>query len=393
MFSSLIITLSLFTSFDGEFIFPLNDKHNHSSSIVECSDGSLLATWFHGTGERNADDVVVQGARKRAGESAWSEVFLMADTPDLPDCNPILFIDGRNTLWLFWVVIQDNHWGGALLKYKRSTDYLGDGAPKWDWQDVIHTRPRELSERFFPVVDEGIVAYADLIELVAPDKKEEFEELRKRGEEKLVQRLGWMPRTSPIMVDDNTIMVGLYSDVFNCSLALFTSDWGETWRCSTPILDKDMLMLGNIQPTFVKKGNGDIVAYMRDNGLPKQIRQSHSTDGGMTWSGVTTLDIANPGSSVSACTLQNGHWALACNDTQTGRHLLTVYLSEDEGATWSLSRTVEEAEADKGSFSYPTLIQGADGRLHLSYSYRRAGEEGSAIKHVCFTEDWIREKE
>ncbi|MHC4074033.1 MAG: exo-alpha-sialidase, partial [Planctomycetota bacterium] len=38
-------------------IFPLQGKHVHSSSIVECPNGDLLACWFHGSGERTADDV------------------------------------------------------------------------------------------------------------------------------------------------------------------------------------------------------------------------------------------------------------------------------------------------------------------------------------------------
>jgi hypothetical protein len=31
-------------------------------SIIECPNGDLLACWFHGSGERTADDVVIQDA-------------------------------------------------------------------------------------------------------------------------------------------------------------------------------------------------------------------------------------------------------------------------------------------------------------------------------------------
>lgn len=48
-------------------IFPLQEKHVHSSSIVECPNGDLLACWFHGSGERTADDVVIRGARLKKG--------------------------------------------------------------------------------------------------------------------------------------------------------------------------------------------------------------------------------------------------------------------------------------------------------------------------------------
>ena len=52
--------------FETDPIFPLQSKHVHGSSIVECPNGDLLACWFHGSGERSANDVQVQGARKRS---------------------------------------------------------------------------------------------------------------------------------------------------------------------------------------------------------------------------------------------------------------------------------------------------------------------------------------
>ena len=85
--------------YESELIFAPNPKHNHGSSIVEAADGTLVAAWFHGSGERQSDDVMVQGARRHPG-GQWCEPFVMADTPDLPDCNPVLFIDPRGTLWL-----------------------------------------------------------------------------------------------------------------------------------------------------------------------------------------------------------------------------------------------------------------------------------------------------
>lgn len=392
MTAFLIAHMALMTaSLQGEFIFPPNALHNHSSSIVETPQGDLLAVWFHGTGERWADDVLVQGARKRAGEAAWSEPFIMADTPDLPDCNPALFMDPRGVLWLLWIVVQDNQWGGSLLKYRTSDDYTQDGPPRWNWQDAIHVRPKELEERFVSVIDEGMQTYGTLLESFIPNLQEVAHDARTRAGDKLHQRLGWMPRTQPIMLNDTTMMLGLYSDVFNCSLAAFTSDWGATWTFSTPILDPEITMLGNIQPAFALRKNGDIVAYMRDNGLPKQVRQSVSTDGGMTWAPITLTGISNPGSSVNVCVLHSGNWVMICNDTMLGRHKLTAYLSDDEGETWKWSRRLEETEFEGGSFSYPTVMQAKDETVHVTYSHKRKDVEGSTIKHVWFNESWIRD--
>ncbi len=172
----------------------------------------MLACWFHGSGERNADDVMVQGARKRKGEESWSEPFVMADTPDLPDCNPVLFIDPRGTLWLFWITVQDNQWGGSLLKYRTATHYEADGPPQWDWQDVIHCRPTNLEPKFLEVVAEAEKKYADYL---AQNERlqSEIAESKTRVENKLARRLGWMTRIHPIMTFGPPDDVGL---VFGC---------------------------------------------------------------------------------------------------------------------------------------------------------------------------------
>jgi len=391
LLSLLVQGMILSTAFQGELIFPMNTYHNHGSGIVETPSGDLLAVWFHGSGERQSDDVMLQGARKRNGEESWSAPFLMADTPHLPDCNPVLFIDQQEVLWLFWIVVQDNEWGGSLLKYRKSTNYDKDGAPIWDWQDVIHVRPLELEERFTRVLEEGMDTYAALLNGI-PELKEKAVDLQGRSREKIHQRLGWMTRTAPILLDEQTLILGLYSDVFNCSLAAFTNDGGVNWRFSTPILDPDLTMLGNIQPAFAKRTNGEIVAFMRDNGLPKQLRTAVSKDGGMTWSSIEFAGIPNPGSSVDVEVLHSGTWVLICNDTIDGRHRLSVYSSDDEGRSWPHSRSIEETEEKGGSFSYPAVIQCKDERIHVSYSYTISGEAGSSIKHVAFTEAWITDK-
>jgi len=88
----IIIILTIFTfqifgqnGFEEELIFPIQTQHVHSSSIVELPNGDLLSCWFQGSGERKANDVVINGARLRKGQKKWSKPFLMADTPGQPD--------------------------------------------------------------------------------------------------------------------------------------------------------------------------------------------------------------------------------------------------------------------------------------------------------------------
>jgi predicted neuraminidase len=45
----------------------------------------------------------------------------------------------------------------------------------------------------------------------------------------------------------------------------------------------DDVFLGLLQPAFAQKKDGTIVCFLRDNGLPKQIRVTESKDNGITW--------------------------------------------------------------------------------------------------------------
>ena len=104
----------------AELVFPLHPQHNHAPGIVELPNGDLLCSWYRGSGERTADDVAVFGARKKKGESKWSDAFVMADTPGFPDCNTAMMIDRRNRLWLFWPTIIANTWESCLTNYRVS---------------------------------------------------------------------------------------------------------------------------------------------------------------------------------------------------------------------------------------------------------------------------------
>src|SRR6266404_814148 len=77
----LLLTAAEKPFLESEFIFPLETWHNHASCIVELSNDDLLVCWFHGSGERTADDVKIEGARLRKGSHQWSKRFTLADTP------------------------------------------------------------------------------------------------------------------------------------------------------------------------------------------------------------------------------------------------------------------------------------------------------------------------
>jgi predicted neuraminidase len=361
-------------------MFPPQPKHVHSSSIVELADGSLASCWFYGSGERKAADVVVQGARLKSGAAGWTAPFLMADTPEFPDCNPVLYVDRQERLWLFWVCVLAERWECAQLKYRRADDPLGDGPPAWTWQDVIQLKPGDafaqtLRERFDELdQEEGMWAayalpYRELLEQAAADPAK--------------RQMGWMTRTHPLALPSGRLLLPLYSDGFNASLMAISDDDGQTWRAGSPIVG-----LGPIQPTVARRRDGTLAAFCRDSGdRPYRVLAATSSDDGVTWTAARDIDVPNPGSSLEVIVLQDGRWLMACNDTEEERDRLSLLVSEDEGRTWPLRRRLEPSDDRGRSFGYPSLLQTRDGQIHVTYT--TAGTDGNTIRHAVIDPQWL----
>jgi len=220
---------------------------------------------------------------------------------------------------------------------------------------------------------------------------------RERAGDKLYARLGWMTRARPL-VHQGRLLVPLYHDGFSCSLIAVTEDAGAAWRFSLPLLGG-----GNIQPSLVPRRDGSLHALMRDNGPPPaRLHQADSRDGGLTWSPVTDSDLPNSGTGAELIRLRDGRWLLVNNDTEEGRHRLTVQLSADEGRTWPWRRPLEEDPPGPlaGRHHYPSALQTRDGRIHVTYSHhlstaqalpldRDGRPAAKSIKHAEFDLAWI----
>ena len=365
-----------------EFIFTPQSEHSHGSSIVALPNGDLLVTWFQGSGERNADDVRIMGARLEKGKSEWSKPFLMADTPGLPDCNPVLFLNNKNKLFLVWIAVQGNRWEGSILRTRTTTDYKKSGAPVWEWQDNILIKPgdefvSEIENQFdkMPGLHHGWAEYAPLYD----------DMIKEASKNQVLRSIGWMTRIKPLILSSGRIILPLYSDGYNLSICAISDDDGESWKPSKPIVGR-----GPIQPALAVRKNGDIVAYMRDSGdSPARVHKSISKDNGESWSYTVKTDIPNA-ASVELYVLNDGRWAFFGNDLNDGRYRLVLMLSDDEGETWKWKEYIENDDKQGGgSYSYPSLIQTDDRLLHITYSSRTSETEKS-IKHVVVDTDKIR---
>ncbi|WKN30391.1 exo-alpha-sialidase [Porifericola rhodea] len=416
-----------------QIIFPTQPEHTHGPTVVELSNGDLLAAWFQGSGERWADDVRIMGARKKVGANEWSSPFVMADAPGFPDVNPMLFVDQQDRLWLMWYTVLANLWETSLPRYKISENYTADAAPVWTWQDNVLLKPGGKTERgiqpddpFVQAAQQQIKAYEPyfkdtLLSTLSAEQQQDilpkWEAYKSKldslargqnmlrngriyeGEETrsaelgypLMRRIGWQTKNKPFLMGDR-IIVPLYSDGLDCSIFAYTDDGGQQWETSNPVIGG----IG-IQPTILQKNDGTLVAYLRDNGPPPyRMQYTVSKDSAKHWSIPRDAELPNPGAGFDGVTLKDGNWLMVYNDTEDGRHSLALALSEDEGKTWPWIRHLEhDTRGEQATQShYPAIIEGKDGRIHMVYSYFHNDQEGSAktIKYVSVSPEWVKEE-
>ena len=72
-------------------------------------------------------------------------------------------------------------------------------------------------------------------------------------------------------------------------------------------------------------------------------------------------------------TLKDGRHLLIYNPTKRGRSPLSLALSSD-GKKW---QDVLKLESEPGEYSYPAIIQTADGLVHMTWTWKR-----QRVKHV-----------
>lgn len=291
---------------------------SHASTIVDTTSG-LVVAWFGGRQERDPG-VGIWLARQQAGH--WAAPAEVADgvQPDgsrQPCWNPVLFRPRGGPLMLFYRIGPDpQHWWGML---KTSRD---DGA---HWSAA-----QRLPDGVLGPVKDKPVQLADG-SIVSPSSNE----------------------------------LGRWRIHFERSI-----DNGRTWELGTPIANPDGIEA--IQPSLLAWSDDSLQAIGRTR--QNRLFTTRSSDGGRTWSALKLLHVPNPNSGVDAVMLGEHRALLVYNPTQhgenwwDGRGTLAVAISRD-GEHWTKALTLED---DAGAeFSYPAVIQGGDGMVHIVYTWKR----------------------
>jgi predicted neuraminidase len=290
----------------------------HASTIVETS-GGLVAAWFGGTAERNPD-VTIWVSRRVDGK--WTPPVSVADgmQPDakrLPCWNPVLFQPKSGPLMLFYKVgPSPSAWWGML----RTSDDAGK-----TWNDA-----RRLPD--------GILG---------PIKNK------------------------PVQLTDGTILSPTSTENRGWQVHFErTTDGGKTWTATEPV--NDGRTIGAIQPSILLLPENRLQAVGRTR--QGRIFEITSTDGGRSWGAMSLTSLPNPSSGIDAVTLKDGRHLVVYNHTTTGRSPLNVALSDD-GKIWKAALVLENERGQE--FSYPAVIQSADGLIHITYTWKR-----QRIKHA-----------
>jgi predicted neuraminidase/peroxiredoxin len=318
-------------SFSSELIFehiPGAPVH-HCSTLAEAPNGDLLCVWYGGSYE-SADDQVLFVSRRKQGEGDWSvpEVLVKGD-PLHPPGNALVFRAGPNRLGLLWGRMDSSRplrRGGGWGECQLMARYSDDDGHTW-------TPDAEM---------DGLYAC--------------------------------LPRNAPLTLQTGELAVPLSgkTDEARGGFLLVTGDAGATWRRSG-------VMRGGSQPTVIQRDDGSLLALLRSEPM---ILRSESRDLGKTWTKPEKTDLRCPGSGIAMCRLANGHLILVYNDSpNSDRTPLNIVRSTDEGATWTEQRILEP---NWGEYSYPCVIQTSDGKIHITYTFRRY-----AIKHLELNEDWL----
>jgi predicted neuraminidase len=140
---------------------------------------------------------------------------------------------------------------------------------------------------------------------------------------------------------------------------------------ASPPRSTDGSEIDAIQPSILMHSGGRLEAVGRTRA--EHVFETWSADGGKTWSPIVLTALPNPSSGIDAVTLRDGRHLIVYNHTTRGRSPLNVAISND-GRRWDAALVLE---SEPGEYSYPAVIQGADGLVHITYTWRRR-----RIKHV-----------
>ena len=318
-----------------EFVFEEAPfKECHASTIADTPEG-LVASWFGGTREKNKD-VEIWVSRK-IGDKWTKPVSIANGIQDEklrhPCWNPVLYQVPNGPLQNYYKVgPTPRDWWGLLIESNDNGISWGD--------------PVKLPEGILGPIKNKPVLLSNGT-LISPTSTEHD---------------GWRVHFE------------------------YSKDFGKTWTKSDPI--NDGKKYNAIQPSVLIYPGDKLQIMARSK--EASILSSWSSDFGKTWSDFEPSGLPNPNSGTDAVTLDDGRQLLVYNHVGKKpnkwggkRSPLNVAISKD-GKTWEAALVLEDKE---GEYSYPSVIQAEDGKVHIVYTWKR-----DKVKYVAVDPDKLSTK-
>lgn len=362
---------------------PAPTVQSHAANLMTLPDGRLGCVWFGGTQE-GVPDISVWFSTLTPGAEEWTAPRQLSDDPTRSEQNPILFPTPEGELWLLYTAQHAGNQDTAEVRRRTSTD------SGQTWGPV---------ETLFPPSETGGVFVRQPPVVLSSGR--------------------WIIPIFRCLSVPGRKWVGDHDD----SAVMISDDAGATWR--------QVLLPGStgcVHMNVQELGDGTLLALFRSR-WADAIYVSRSSDGGQIWDEPTPTELPNNNSSIQYVRLSDGRLALIYNhrraEASTERRLslydeidddglapeqaaavesapadgertafwgtprapMTLALSDDDGRSWQVLRDLDEGdgyclsnnsrEGLNREFSYPSIHQGADGALHIAYTYFR-----QAIKYV-----------
>lgn len=355
---------------------------NHAANLAFLPDGTLTCVWFGGTME-GMGDISIYMSRLVPGATRWSQPEKMSDDPAKSEQNPLIFKAPDGNVWLLYTSQTSGNQDGSIVKYRISTD----GGKTFGDVGILCDLPGTFVRQ--PIVVNGL---GDWLLPV-------FRCVGLPGER-------WTG-------DADTAGV------------LISSDQGKTWTM-TDVPDS----VGAVHMNIVPLDGDNLVAFYR-NRFAQSVLSSRSTDGGRHWRAPEPIDLPNNNSSIQAVKLKNNAIAMVYNHSNalTSDARRQSLYDEIEGgdsvgstpvmaaarqrAVWGVPRAPlslafsrdggvsfpRHVDLDTGDgyclsnnskdavnreFSYPSIVEGPDGAVHIAYTYYRR-----AIKYVRLSQEAV----
>src|SRR5690606_13760586 len=170
-------------------------------------------------------------------------------------------------------------------------------------------------------------------------------------------------KNKPVILGDGSLLCPSSTEHLGWRAHLERTADLETWQRVGPLNAR--YAFGAIQPCILTWPDGRLQVLCRTR--QRVIATCWSGEGGRTWSPMAATSLANPDSGIDAVSLRDGRAVLAYNPSQAARTPLCLAVSCD-GLAWRDAVVLEDGS---GEYSYPAIIQGKDGSLHVTYTWNR----------------------